>query len=495
MKSRRIRDFSLQGKMSLIFIGANLILLVGNIAMLMGINTMAKEMDLVYEKNLYLNELGESLTEVQNSMSTYLRTKTSDSLEDYYRSQQGYSLLVDGMKEQITGRSYDRMERNIKKLSEDYLEEVGQTVEAKRGRNVEKYRVRYESATRLYNYIDTYISSLNNEQFKSNSINYRELLASFRSFERVSIVVLLTVIVGNVVVVVLLTGTVIYPLKELARSANEVARGNFHIELKAVQSQDEIGVVTGAFNQMVVSIGQYIEQIKERMEVEQALREKELRMEAHLKGAQLKYLQAQINPHFLFNTLNAGAQLAMMEEADRTYKYIQNMADFFRYNVRKGEEPVSLREELELVDSYLYILNVRFSGEIYFEKHVDKGLLDIQMPSMILQPIVENCVNHGIREIDWPGTILLRIYRRGDTACISIKDNGVGMSQRKIDKILAGRCREEELLADSNGVGMDNVISRLKLFYGSEDVMTIASQGKNQGTEVIIYLRTGEKDV
>ena len=133
------------------------------------------------------------------------------------------------------------------------------------------------------------------------------------------------------------------------------------------------------------------------MEIQQSLKEKELMMEAHLKDAQLKYLQAQINPHFLFNTLNAGAQLAMMEGADRTYDYVQNVAEFFRYNVKKGNETVTVREEIELVDNYIYILNVRFSGEIHYEKKIEESLLSIQMPGMILQPVVENCVNHGIR--------------------------------------------------------------------------------------------------
>ena len=130
-------------------------------------------------------------------------------------------------------------------------------------------------------------------------------------------------------------------------------------------------------------------------------------METHLKDAQLKYLQAQINPHFLFNSLNAGAQLAMMESADRTYDYIQNMAAFFRYNIKKDHDEVTLEEEIRLVDNYIYILNVRFSGEIHFEKKVDESLLGVHIPSMLLQPIVENSVLHGIAERAEAGSILV----------------------------------------------------------------------------------------
>ena len=490
----RFRNLSLQGKISSIYIFANLLILIVNIILIMGINSMSNEMEMVYRENLHLIELSDGLNAVQDNMTAYLNVKTSDALEDYYRSEQNYSQMVQGLNDDVTGRTFDRMERNIKHMSEKYLDAVSQTIEAKRGRNVEKYRVRYENATQLYDYINTYIYSLNNEQFINNSENYVELLKAFRLFETISVVVMFVVIVGNVVIIIKLAGTIISPLKTLATQADEVAKGNFDIELADGGAGDEIGVVTKAFNQMVISIREYIERIRLSMEVERNLKEKELMMEAHLKDAKLKYLQAQINPHFLFNTLNAGAQLAMMEGADRTYQYVQNVAEFFRYNVKKGDEIVTVLEEIELVDNYIYILNVRFSGEIHYEKKIDESLLGVKMPSMILQPIVENCVNHGIREMAGEGRIELSVYRIDDVVCISVRDNGIGMSRNTIDKVLNGTYREEELAVGSNGVGMDNVIARLKLFTETDDVMSIVSEGKNMGCEVIIYLQMKERE-
>lgn len=490
----RFRNLSLQGKISSIYIFTNLLIFIVNIILVIGINRMSNEMEMVYRENLHLIELSDGLTAVQDNMTAYLNVKTSDALEDYYRSEQNYSQMVQEMSGDVTGKAFDRMERNIKHMSEEYLTVVAQTIEAKRGRNVEKYRVRYENATKLYDYINTYIYSLNNEQFINNSENYVELLKAFRLFETISVAVMFVVMIGNVAVIIKLAGTIISPLKTLAVQADEVAKGNFEIELADSGAGDEIGVVTRAFNQMVISIREYIERIRLSMEVERNLKEKELMMEAHLKDAKLKYLQAQINPHFLFNTLNAGAQLAMMEGADRTYQYVQNMAEFFRYNVKKGDEIVTILEEIELVDNYIYILNVRFSGEIHYEKNIDESLLSVKMPSMILQPIVENCVNHGIREMAGEGRIVLSVYRIDDMACISVRDNGIGMSRDIIEKVMNGTYREEELAVGSNGVGMDNVIARLKLFTESDDVMSIVSEGKNKGCEVIIYLQLRERE-
>lgn len=487
-------NLSLQWKISSIYILTNLFVFLVNILLILGINRMSNEMEMVYRDNLDLNELSAALDAVQNNMTDYLNVKTSDSLEEYYRSSQDYLSLTDEFDDKVSGISFDRMKRNIKHMSNQYLEIADQTIEAKRGRNVEKYRIRYENATQLYHYINTYIYSLNNEQFKSNSENYNELAKAFQLFETIGIGIIIIMIVMNVGIIIKLVGTIISPLKTLAGSANEVAKGNFDIEPLEVQSGDEIGVVTGTFNQMVISIQEYIERIRHSLEVERVMKEKELLMEAHLKDAQLKYLQAQINPHFLFNTLNAGAQLAMLEGADRTYQYVQNMAEFFRYNVKKSDESVTIREEIELVDNYIYILNVRFSGDIHYEKNVDDSLLQIEIPSMTLQPVVENCVNHGIREMAGEGKIWLSVYRLEDTACISIRDNGIGMSEETIEKVMSGAYKEEELTTDSNGIGMDNVIARLRLFTESQEVMSIISKGINMGTEVIIYLPLKERE-
>ena len=486
----RFRNLSLQIKMTAISLIANLFVFVINIVLLAGINIMSSRIDTVYQENMRLNELSVSLNRVQDSMTEYLNAKTSDSLEEYYRSAQIYSDQAEALSGEITGSLPDRMEYAIRNMSAEYLSEVSETIEAKRGRNVEKYRSHYDEATKLYGYINTYIYSLNNEQFKENSENYREMISAFKVFETSGNLILIAVIIVNALLIIRLTANLIRPLKLLAGRADEVGKGNFDVAPLTVESEDEVGVVTRAFNQMVVSIQNYIRQVRENAETERQLKEKELLMEAHLKDAQLKYLQSQINPHFLFNTLNAGAQLAMLEGADRTSEYVRVMAEFFRYNVKKGFQTVTVGEELELVDNYIYILNVRFSGDIHFEKEVDSSLLNVKMPSMILQPLVENCVNHGIRDMLGEGRIKLSVYPMDDLACIRIEDNGIGMSADTIEKLMNGQQPDPEK-KESNGIGMDNVIARLKLFSESDDVFDISSEGEGKGTKFTIYLKRG----
>lgn len=491
----RFLNRSLQFKIISVCIFANILIFMVNLFLLFGINNMSKDMELVYQDNRSLNQLSDALTKVQDTMTIYLSSKTSESLEDYYREAQKYADLTANLNDTVTDLSFNRMERNIKYMSQNYLEEVAQTIEAKRGRNVEKYRTYYENSTRLYEDIDEYITSLNLELFVVNSENYLELFKAFRRFEIVAVVVMTLVMIGNVIIITGFVKTMIMPLKNLADSADEVANGNFDASLPKEIYHDEVGIVINAFSKMVVSIKDYIEKLKESMEKERYMQEKELLMESHLKDAQLKYLQAQINPHFLFNTLNAGAQLAMMEGADRTYQYVQTVADFFRYNVQSQKRDVTIRDEVTLVDNYIQILNVRFSGDIGYEKQVDERLLDRVMPSMILQPIVENAVNHGIREMAGEGKIILKIYREDKHICISILDNGKGISQETIDQLLSGKFSHDSDSYDNNGIGMDNVISRLRLFAGYEDALDIISRGENKGCEVIVKLPMEENNV
>lgn len=493
MKKRDKRSISLQAKISSIYILVSLLVILVDLVLLVGINRMSNRLERAYQDNLSLNALTEALGGVQDSMTDYLKVKTTDALEDYYRKEQEYRNLIEDLHTEVTGLSLDRMERSIRYMSESYLDQVGETVEAKRGRNVEKYRQYYEKASQLYRYINHYITKLNMDKFKTNSQQYSQLLKDFHLFQTASLVVIFLLVGVNASIIVRFVGNLIGPLKRLAGSANEVARGNFEIDQIPVESGDEIGIVTGAFNQMILSIRLYIRQLKERMEAERAMKERELLMEAHLKDARFKYLQAQINPHFLFNTLNAGAQLAMMEGADHTYEYVQKVAQFYRYNMKKGEESVTIGDEVELIDSYIYILNVRFSGEIHYEKRIDESLLHTPMPGMILQPIVENSVNHGIREMGDRGKIILSLYAVEDGICISIRDNGKGMKQETIDKILSGQYQRDPAKGDSNGIAMDNIISRLRLFTGNKDVMGISSDGKGKGTEVFLYLTDKKK--
>ncbi|MCD7736844.1 MAG: ATP-binding protein, partial [Lachnospiraceae bacterium] len=145
------------------------------------------------------------------------------------------------------------------------------------------------------------------------------------------------------------------------------------------------------------------------------------------------------------------------------------------------------------VDNYIYILNVRFTGDISYQKEVEADIGDMRVPSMILQPIVENAVQHGIHDCMENGRITLSVRRVGtDTLEIRVSDNGVGMTQEQIQSILECRAVSDDSNSHSTGVAMSNVIHRLELYYDRQNLLRIESGGPGRGTQVILSLPTGD---
>lgn len=488
MKMNKWQNLSIQAKLVSAFAITSFVVLISNLFLYSNINAMLSEIDHVYQSNNSIAQLTDTISEVHTNLEKYLNDKSYQTLDAYYTKEQELTILVGELNGEIYDDEILMMERNISNMIEAYLVHTNQAISAKRGRNVELYRAEYEEANDRYELILSYITELNNNRFVVNNANYQVLVEYMQYFQLLSIGILIVVSIGVICAILLLTQNIIGPLQLLAKVANQVAQGNLAVEKIPVYSKDEIGIVSTAFNQMVDRIEEYVYKLRKNLEVENEMKEKELIMQAHLKDAQLKYLQAQINPHFLFNTLNAGAQLAMLEEADKTCAFIENMADFFRYNVKKINEDSSIEEELELVDNYLYILNVRFGGEIHYSKEIEEEWIHQRVPSMILQPLVENAVNYGIRGIDWDAHITVRVYEEEGYICMSVADNGIGISPELAVELLKGEEREADLSKDTTGIGLGNVISRLQVYYSQEKVMLIRSEGANKGTEVILLI-------
>ena len=474
---------------------ATAFIFIVNALLFMTINQATDRINEVYSSNVKINTLTEDIDNLQTALSDYLGTGSSSDLSAYYAAENTYSdalagLTISGADEKVNGMIDD-----IAGLTDSYLDVCHDALSNARGGNVEEYAANYDTANEIYGFLKSSLYTLNGLQLNSNSESYTSLQHTLSALEVFSMLILIAVLISELVFTLFLTRSLTAPLETLSREANEISAGNFDVPAIPVTGNDEVSVVSTAFNEMVSSIRGYIVQLKTSMEHENELRENELLMDAELKDAELKYLQAQINPHFLFNTLNAGTQLATMERADKTSQYIQHVAAFFRYNIQENDE-VSLAQEIQLVDTYIYILNVRFSGEIQFTKEIEsEDLLDIRIPGMILQPIVENSVNYGIRNIERTKRISISVYRVDDNVCISVLDNGVGMSQELIREVLNGEYRNdpESDKKHGNGVGLNNVIERLRLYYNGTNNFEIISNGRDQGTEVVITVPLAEE--
>jgi two-component system sensor histidine kinase YesM len=319
--------------------------------------------------------------------------------------------------------------------------------------------------------------------------------------------ILATILGINFIIVLLTAIRITRPIAQLAQRADLVAGGDLDVAPVAVDSHDEVNVLANAFNAMIVSIRAYLEQIRENLIRETRQKEHDLLMENLLQVAQLKNLQAQINPHFLFNALNTGAQMAMLEGADRTSEFVEHVADFYRYNIKLFDRDVTLGEEIQMAQDYIYIQKVRFADRIEYVNSIDQNCLGVMMPGLVLQPLVENSINHGLRDVEHGGQIDIVVRDHDDYVDVMVHDNGRGMSQQKIRRILATSPEDTETMAEAPaegeiisgssgaGIALTNVVNRLRLFYHRDDVIDIISGPGIEGTTVRLTIPKSPQEV
>lgn len=285
------------------------------------------------------------------------------------------------------------------------------------------------------------------------------------------------------------------PIIEIAGQAKHIADGNFDAPDVACTTHDEVFILAATFNQMKSDLKRNIHRMEEQQQLELALIEKEsenYRIELMLREARLIAMQSQIQPHFLFNTINAGLQIAYRENAATTVEYFSQMSDLLRYSLQNFWEPVSLRMEMEQIHRYFYIMEKRFGDRIRFEAMEEIGEAEqsrILVPCMILQPLVENCYTHGVKHVQRQGKILITLCERQGRYAVCIADNGAGMPQELVCRLLESHA-DPEPGSMRQGLGVKNVVGRLRSYYGRDDVIKIRSQ-EGQGTEITLLL--GEK--
>lgn len=257
---------------------------------------------------------------------------------------------------------------------------------------------------------------------------------------------------------------VIYPIQRLVDSMAEVQNGWLH-RVSMNVSDDEIGLLKNSYNAMLIEINQLIEELLQK--------EKTLRM------AELDALQEQMKPHFLYNTLDMIRYMALENRTDEVYNMLETLGNFYRRFLSKGSTDLSLGEEIEIVKSYLTLQRTRFEDIFTDEYEIEEGLSSIRVPRLILQPLVENSIYHGIRPKGEHGVIRVTVKRQEDFLFLSIYDNGIGMSAHQRELLFSGK--------DSRSFGFQGTIERIRYYYKTEDVFEIHSV-EGEYCEIILKL-------
>ncbi|PDO10565.1 MAG: sensor histidine kinase [Candidatus Reconcilbacillus cellulovorans] len=265
-------------------------------------------------------------------------------------------------------------------------------------------------------------------------------------------------------------------LGRILKHMKKVRNQNFET-IAGGESADEIGQLTAEFNRMTLQIKHLIDEVYLA-----DIRNKEL--EIQRRNAQLHALQSQINPHFLFNALETIRMRSLMKQEMETARIIHNMAKLLRRSLSWKSDWVSLKEEIDLVVSFLEIQKYRFGDKLSYRIDVSDEALKCRVPKMMLQPLVENASIHGIEPLNGPGLIEVCARLEGDRLACAVRDNGVGFDPKVLEALLADLEKE---YAVEERVGIRNVVYRLKMYYGEAAEFRIDSR-PGEGTEVSVRI-------
>ncbi|MFP3154446.1 sensor histidine kinase [Lachnospiraceae bacterium ZAX-1] len=304
----------------------------------------------------------------------------------------------------------------------------------------------------------------------------KELMANKQRTQIIYVAVAIFLFFVATVTSILLSKEITRPIKELQISMQEVEKGNFKTVAVAVTESNEIASLSNSFNLMIMEIQKLMEQIVEEQKQK--------------RQSELKALQSQINPHFLYNTLDSIIWMSELGKNQEVVLMTSAFAKLLRQSISNEDEFVTVFREIEYTKLYLTIQKMRYQDKLEFEFSVAEQIVSFPMIKLVLQPLVENALYHGIKYKEGIGMISIAGYIEGEMFVLQVKDNGSGMTAEQ----LAGIFHEKSATGKTSGVGIKNVQDRLQLHYGKEYGLTFESS-KDVGTTASIHLPLPKGDV
>lgn len=300
-------------------------------------------------------------------------------------------------------------------------------------------------------------------------MNVAELLKSSRQAQRIYVICAAGLIILSLILSRVLARNITYPIQRLRDSMKKVQTGEFPTTDIEVSSENEIGSLTKSFNVMTHRIAELMEQ--------------NIHEQEQKRKSELKALQSQINPHFLYNTLDSIIWMAEGKKNEEVVLMTASLARLLRQSISNEDELVSVGQEAEYARSYLTIQKMRYKDKLEFQIDISPAVSGVKIIKLVLQPIIENAIYHGLKYKDSKGLLVVHGYQEGEKAVLEVEDNGVGMDEETLAHIF----EKHKVNYHSNGVGVYNVQKRLKLYYGEEYGIVYKSR-RNEGTKAVITI-------
>lgn len=318
-------------------------------------------------------------------------------------------------------------------------------------------------------YIAIYDTSEDTHYKLANFIPKNEITEKSSLIGYITIILIAIGLIVAIWLSYLFSKTLTVPISRLIRLMGKVEKGNLDVNFQS-SIKDEIGILGERFNHMIKRIKLLINESVEKQTL--------------LQEAEIKTLRAQINPHFLYNTLQTMSVIAKQKNAKIVSDLAVSLGDIMRYSIKKDQHLVRLRDDLALLEHYLFIQHIRFRDKFDIQMNVIESTKDLFIPPLLIQPLIENAITHGLEMKLGKGILVLSIFQQKDELIVEISDNGLGIEKGLLDSIMKKRAIPKK---DSHtGIGLINVMKRIELYFGPKYGLTIESE-KDKGT--FIHMR------
>lgn len=440
----------------------------------------------LYDENMeyffLLNEMTKETNQTYQSLQIYVHEPLKENLTLYMVDKNKFNQL---QQQFIAMEKQGIPKKNLVNMMDNFREQTEKTVEGIENQDIQQYSSSLKEVEKISSYIHEKALDLIDEKLTEYQEVSFLLDKKINHTKNMGTTILFSIILLSILFALWFSNGITRTIGRLTKEAEEISAGKYDGEDIVVSQKDELWFLTKTFNEMKKNILESVSQIEEKARLAHLLKEMEL-----------KSLQNQINPHFLFNTLNTISKTAYIEGADRTCELISSVSTLLRYNIGSLDRQTILKDEVVIVKEYFFIQKTRFGGRVEFIEEIDPACLSIPIPCLTLQPIIENAFIHGIESMAKGATITLTIYEKNEKVWIEVKDNGVGMDQETIDRLMDLREDTESTVTKkgsghSTGIGMSNVIKRIKLFDKESQVKIRSKLG--EGTTVIISLNKDGK--
>lgn len=445
----------------------------------------------ILQRYLRMNEVTNASQQTITALNNYLQLPTDSNTQELNRSEE--QLRMARLEVSVLrNKENDFVITSYMNLIDSFIETTDRAVLFQSEKETEDSSNSFSEATRISKYISEMTLTLLDTELKTYDRFYRGIIEQSSELKRLGIWLLLFITSLLLLFTYLFSSSITRPIQKLTQAAKELSRGRFDLKVE-VTSRDEIAFLAKMFERMRININNLIQEIQQKAQLENELQQNKLL----LQESQLRSLQSQINPHFLFNMLDTLSKKAYLEGAEETSDLLASVAGLLRYNLKRLDRPVTLYEEVKVFGQYMEIQKARFTDRLQVESVIDDSCLFVQIPGFTLQPIVENAVIHAIEPREEGGMIWFTIRDAGERVVIEIADDGPGMSEHKIKQVLMEE-QEHPAVTEghSTGIGFSNVIRRLRLYYGDPDITEIESEA-GLGTKVTLRIpkiRSVEKD-